>query len=175
MIPLDKNQARRLGQINRASLSPEKRRIYSKRILSKLKKELAGKKRIGIYISMGQEVETTSFLRESDFSFFLPKVVGNTLEFYAYQPNYLVVSSFGVLEPSCGQAVKLSSLEAMVVPLSAFDSKGNRCGYGKGYYDSILQEVPIKIGLAFSNQEVESIEVEEWDVPLDQVITEKEQ
>lgn len=63
-------------------------------------------------------------------------------------------------------------MDLVLVPVCAFDRKGNRCGYGKGYYDTVLKDATFKIGLAFQEQEVDQIESESHDVPLDIVITE---
>lgn len=67
----------------------------------------------------------------------------------------------------------------LVVPMLAFSREGNRLGYGKGFYDrtirSIRKEKPITvIGIAFSDQEVDSIPTEEHDQVMDWIITEKE-
>ena len=56
-----------------------------------------------------------------------------------------------------------------------FDSKGNRLGYGAGYYDRFLRRYPHpeKIGIAFSCQQVECIPADENDIMMDCIITEK--
>lgn len=63
----------------------------------------------------------------------------------------------------------------MILPGAAFDRKGNRIGYGKGFYDRYLQYVPQcrRMGLAYSVQCVEDIPAGPWDIPADIVITEK--
>ena len=63
---------------------------------------------------------------------------------------------------------------AAIVPGLVFDIKGNRMGYGKGYYDRFLgkHEDIVKIGVCFSNQLVEEVPVvKETDVPMDIIIT----
>ena len=50
----------------------------------------------------------------------------------------LFVSSFGTLEPDRKKKDVIPDI--ILVPLVAYDSKLNRIGYGKGYYDRILQE-----------------------------------
>ena len=58
-----------------------------------------------------------------------------------------------------------------------FDVKGNRLGYGGGYYDKFLQadkKKPVCIGLAFEVQKIMSIEKEKWDISMDIIVTEKE-
>ena len=68
----------------------------------------------------------------------------------------------------------LSELELMIVPVVGFDWRKNRIGYGKGYYDSVLDTFPgLKVGLAYTMQRVADFEPETFDVPLDMIITEQ--
>lgn len=67
-------------------------------------------------------------------------------------------------------------LDMVLVPGSVFDPGGNRLGYGGGYYDRFLsQEAPraLTVGLAFELQMVDSVPVQDHDIPLDLVITEE--
>lgn len=62
----------------------------------------------------------------------------------------------------------------MIVPVVGFDWRKNRIGYGKGYYDSVLDTFPgLKVGLAYTMQRVADFEPEAFDVPLDMIITEQ--
>ena len=67
----------------------------------------------------------------------------------------------------------------MLVPLLAFDSRMNRLGYGKGFYDRYLNNL-VKlgkkfeaIGIAFSFQKYKKIPSSKFDFKLDNVFTEK--
>ena len=65
-------------------------------------------------------------------------------------------------------------IDVVFVPLLAFDSKGHRVGYGKGFYDRFLNECRkdvITVGLSFFEAEDEFIEANETDVPLDYCVT----
>jgi len=69
--------------------------------------------------------------------------------------------------------------DVLIVPLAAFDRRGNRIGYGAGYYDRTLHALrgkkPITaIGLAFALQEVAKIPALPHDARLDLVLTERE-
>jgi 5-formyltetrahydrofolate cyclo-ligase len=89
----------------------------------------------------------------------------------------LTPGRYGIPEPAVRSDVELNNIEAVILPLAAFDRKVNRLGYGKGFYDRFLAEFerPIrKIGLAFAVQEVPIIPAMEHDVPLDVIITERE-
>jgi len=62
------------------------------------------------------------------------------------------------------------------VPLLCFDEKGFRCGYGKGMYDRFLSkcnENVITIGLSFFETEKRIDDIDQFDVPLNYVVTPK--
>lgn len=63
----------------------------------------------------------------------------------------------------------------VILPGAAFDRKGNRIGYGKGFYDRYLQHFHRcrRMGLAYSVQCVEEIPAQAWDICAEAVITEK--
>jgi 5-formyltetrahydrofolate cyclo-ligase len=67
----------------------------------------------------------------------------------------------------------------VLVPLSAFDRRGQRIGYGAGHYDRALGLLRlhshiVAIGLAFATQEIDEVPAEPHDVALDFVLTERE-
>jgi len=67
------------------------------------------------------------------------------------------------------------------MPLLGFDNEGSRLGMGGGYYDRALSfkhseeqpSKPLLIGLAYSFQQIEGLQSDTWDVPLDVIITEE--
>ena len=85
---------------------------------------------------------------------------------------------FGTSEPP-GDSPSVRP-DAIVVPVVAFDRRGGRLGYGRGYYDRAISAMrdagqqPYLLGIAFSVQEVEAISVEPHDARLDWLATEKE-
>ncbi|HSD09120.1 5-formyltetrahydrofolate cyclo-ligase [Flavobacterium sp.] len=73
-------------------------------------------------------------------------------------------------EPVDGIEVPANKIDVVFVPLLAFDKKGNRVGYGKGFYDKFLSECKpgvIKIGLSFFEAEELISDIFEGDVLLD--------
>jgi 5-formyltetrahydrofolate cyclo-ligase len=80
----------------------------------------------------------------------------------------------GLFEPAQGEPVNPLELDMVIVPLLAFDKKGYRVGYGKGFYDRFLQSCHddcLKVGVSYF-EPVEAIEdTAEFDVPLDLCIT----
>lgn len=86
----------------------------------------------------------------------------------------LVKNKFGIPEPVDGIEVPSDKIDVVFVPLLAFDEKGQRVGYGKGFYDRFLSECKkdvITIGLSFFEAENEPIDVFDTDVPLDYCVT----
>jgi 5-formyltetrahydrofolate cyclo-ligase len=83
-------------------------------------------------------------------------------------------NSWGIREP-VGPAIEImKQLDVVLVPLLAFDERGNRVGYGKGYYDRMLKQCRpecIKAGLSYFKPVDEISDVTENDVPLDLCIT----
>ena len=93
----------------------------------------------------------------------------------------LVPNRWGILEPGqlTRRLAKPYSLDLVFVPLVGFDASCNRMGMGKGFYDRTFAyrqrlgfQRPRLVGLAYENQKVERLPVNDWDVPLDAVVTE---
>lgn len=85
-------------------------------------------------------------------------------------------NEYQIPEPVDGIEVPSSKIQVVFVPLLAFDTVGNRVGYGKGFYDQFLSECHpenIKIGLSFFEAENSITDVFEKDVRLDYCITPK--
>ena len=49
-------------------------------------------------------------------------------------------NKYNIPEPIDGIEVPNNKLEVVFIPLLAFDEKGNRVGYGKGFYDNMLNK-----------------------------------
>jgi 5-formyltetrahydrofolate cyclo-ligase len=88
----------------------------------------------------------------------------------------LIATGFGTAGPPADAAVL--DPEIMLVPLSAFDDRGHRIGYGAGYYDRAIDRLrqkgmhPKLIGIAFDCQEVAHVPDEPHDISLDAILTE---
>jgi 5-formyltetrahydrofolate cyclo-ligase len=88
----------------------------------------------------------------------------------------LVAGTFGTFGPG-PEAAELDP-QIMLVPLSVFDGRGHRIGYGGGYYDRAIGRLhqkglkPLLIGIAFDCQEVASVPTEPHDIRLDAILTE---
>lgn len=100
------------------------------------------------------------------------KVVLENVAFFA--DTKLVFNKWGILEPDSDLAVKPEKIDVVLIPLLAFDERGFRVGYGKGYYDKFLSECRadvLKIGLSYFPPIEEISDVHEFDVKLDFCVT----
>ena len=83
-------------------------------------------------------------------------------------------NEYNIPEPVDGLEVPTNKIEVVFVPILAFDTEGNRVGYGKGFYDKFLSECQpetIKIGLSFFGPEEIIEDVFESDIPMNYCIT----
>ena len=175
MAPLDKKIARAKGLQARALLSLKERSKKSHTACQEVISRIHAGMIIGCYVSVKDELDTSEILEfcfANNISVCVPKVVENTLQFYKIKSNDdLVPAPFGLLEPNVTEMIPVQKIDMMIVPLSSYDSKNHRTGYGKGYYDSVLGNCINKIGIAFQEQEVDQIDVEPHDVTLDEIIS----
>jgi 5-formyltetrahydrofolate cyclo-ligase len=95
---------------------------------------------------------------------------GLPLIFRSWKPgDALVPGRFGTQHPIGGE----KKPDFILVPLLAFNRRGNRVGYGGGYYDRTLATLPnaYRLGIAFAAQEAEKIPTGPDDVKLHAVAT----
>lgn len=86
----------------------------------------------------------------------------------------LANSELGIAEPVSGDIIDPQTIDVILVPLVAFDRKGHRIGYGKGFYDRFIARCHkdvVTVGLSFFDP-VESIDdLSEFDLPLKYCVT----
>ena len=89
----------------------------------------------------------------------------------------LEIGCFDILEPKehCAEIIDIPKNSVVIMPGVAFDKKGNRIGYGRGYYDKYFTNYPkiYKIAITYSLQIVQEIPVNKYDIKADCVITEE--
>ena len=107
-------------------------------------------------------------ISKSDFSY-------HTMTNFLLQDNTKIkINSYGIPEPVDGIEIPDSKIEVVFIPLLAFDKKGHRVGYGKGFYDRFLANCApncIKIGLSLFPAEEAITDVLESDIKLDYCAT----
>lgn len=150
--------------------------------------------KVHCYISLPGEVQTEQMIRdcwESGKEVYLPVQIPGEgkLLMGRYSPgDQLIPGPYGVWEPAESKITSLppAELDLILVPGVAFDSRGNRLGYGKGYYDAFLSDAGITknpdqvrpdgvtaIGLALDFQIIDYIPVSDFDVPVGVIVTER--
>ena len=83
-------------------------------------------------------------------------------------------NDFGIIEPVKGEKVPAGEIDLVLTPLLAFDERGYRVGYGKGFYDKFFKQCKssvIRVGLSFFDAEEDIDNVNPHDVPLHYCIT----
>lgn len=177
-----KHEKRGQAKKSRAGIGDKMRAELSKTICDRLiKSDIYIKaSNVMLYHSIGSEVMTDIIVDDCLMSknLYLPRVNAEKTEIdccFISDKSELTLGAFKIPEPSRScKAISADILDIVVVPLIAFDKGLRRLGYGGGYYDRFLRDIKaIKIGLAFEQQRLEKIIVDENDVMLDMVITDK--
>ena len=136
---------------------------------------------ISIYHPINSEISPLKIIdicKKLSIEICLPVIDNNTNELIFSQfVNEMSVTKnkFGIVEPN-----KLSQItpDVIFVPMVGFDKNLNRLGYGKGYYDRTISKLRMLkkifvIGLAYDNQIIRNIPVENHDEKMDIVLTDK--
>jgi 5-formyltetrahydrofolate cyclo-ligase len=141
--------------------------------------------KIMFFIDFGSEVSTRSMIEETikrGKIALAPKALPKTRELIPSQildwDGDLAPGAYNIPEPKDNalRPFKPEDIDLLIVPGVAFDIKGNRLGYGGGYYDRffpMLKPGVLLVALVFDLQIQPEIPVDQWDQPVDMVITEK--
>lgn len=167
----------------RKAIPDEEFRQSSAKIIHRLEQQSEFKKAktVHCYISMNnrREVDTHELIKKMQTED--KKVVVPVTNFKDRTLSHIHLSSYddlqenkwGVPEPKDGGHVSPEAIDLVIVPMVGADEQCNRIGYGAGFYDRFLQNVSCpKMGLIFEQNVVDKLPVEEFDVPLDKILTE---
>ena len=93
-----------------------------------------------------------------------------------YDHEYTIMrrNKYDIPEPIHGKIIPAEQIDLVFIPLLAYDRKGNRAGYGKGFYDRFLtycRPDVRKIGLSFFEPVDEITDLNEFDIKLDACIS----
>lgn len=182
--PSDKNDIRRQALARRQALDDGSQRsdVIHRRLLAEF--PIREDTTWLIYVSLRNEVKTMGILEEvlqKKGQVVVPYCLSNNELglFLLSDLQQLEQGSFGIREPIAAlraeRTVSPDTLDIVVMPGVAFDRRGNRIGYGKGYFDRLLKKLRgdcTKVGLAFDCQIFAEIPIEEHDLPVDHLITE---
>jgi 5-formyltetrahydrofolate cyclo-ligase len=104
----------------------------------------------------------------------LPRPGSEALDFIRWHPDIVMRPGLaGISEPVGGEPIVPG---IVLAPLLGFDRAGHRLGQGGGYYDRwfAAHRQAMRVGIAWSVQEVAALAPEPWDMPLHAIVTEKE-
>ena len=184
IVALEKQRLREERLAAREALSEQERSVLDDCITQKLlaTSEYAEATTVLTYVSVSSEVSTRMFIEyalRDGKTVAVPRCLpGHCLEFVAITSlEQLVAAPFNLLEPvkelpALTEDQKNNSI--CIVPALLVDTKGDRLGYGAGFYDRFLSTYPgKKICLAYQqNLSRTMLPHTEFDVPVDMVITE---
>ena len=177
---MNKNQIRKKILDIRKKNEEKKFQINFLEINKILKKTKSVGKIVGGYYPYNHEVNTTKILKKFEkkrYLISLPKIKKNfQMDFFQWSSNEpLLINKYGIPEPISD---KVMYPDILLVPIVAFDKNLNRIGYGGGFYDRYIRRIKknkdiITIGLAYSFQKVKKIEIDNNDMKLNFILTEK--
>ena len=137
--------------------------------------------KLALYYPSAFELNVLQLLEFNYFSkqkVLLPAIEENNLmNFFPWKKNeVLIVNRYGMLEPVKS---KHNTPDVMLVPLLSFAPDKHRLGYGKGFYDRYLNKYLktfrniLTVGVAFSFQKHHKLPINNMDVKLNYILTEK--
>lgn len=182
---MNKGVLRKNSKERRKALSSEQRENYSLDIANQaLKLDIWKYEYYHIFLPIEKQYEVNTqyllnILQGKDKHVVLSKSDFNTMEmehFLLTDSTKLVVNSVGIPEPDGGIAIDPSTIQVVFMPLLAYDFKGNRIGYGKGFYDRFLTQCApetVKVGISFMEPEVQILPTTETDIPMNYCISPK--
>lgn len=179
---MNKPQIRKEALEQRLTLSDEEYSQLNQELLERFKTlDFSKSKSVHLFLPIVAKKEPNTFLmidwlqeNHPEIEILVPKAdfENNLMHHYTYAgKSDLLINRYQIPEP---REAKLSKTkpDMVIIPLLAFDQKGYRVGYGKGFYDRYLQNIVTqKIGLSFFNAITEIKDVHLNDVRLDQCIT----
>ncbi len=172
----------------RRALSDTERRIAAAAVSRVLRhsREFRAAQHIAMYLAYDGEIDLQPLIQcawGSNKSVWLPQLQRSEMRFVRYcRASRMQTNQFHIKEPvaSRGGWVKGRALELILMPLTAFDRRGNRMGMGGGYYDrafaflrqhTFYNKKPRLIGVAFDFQQLAAIDSQPWDVPMAAIAT----
>jgi 5-formyltetrahydrofolate cyclo-ligase len=181
----DKKLMRKEILKNRNGMPPGERAMKSARIIERLKElpDIHNASTMMVFLNFGSEVEMDGIISwgwEMGKRIIAPLCFPETREMDPCIINDfsdLETGNYGIREPKAASArlVPHGEIDVVLIPAVAFDRRGQRIGYGGGYYDRFLPKVPraARIGVIFASQIIPEFSVGPYDTPAGLVVTEE--
>lgn len=130
---------------------------------------------IATYLSFPHEFQTQELIEQAlkdGKKVLIPKTYPKgRMDFVVYDPQQLVKTFFGLLEPQGDlEVVDASQIDLIHVPGLAFTTKGYRIGYGGGYYDRYLEYFSGHTLSTVYHYQVQDFIPEKHDIPVQEVL-----
>ena len=130
---------------------------------------------IATYLSFPHEFQTQELIEQAlkdGKKVLIPKTYPKgRMDFVVYDPQQLVKTSFGLLEPQGDlEVVDASQIDLIHVPGLAFTTKGYRIGYGGGYYDRYLEQFSGHTLSTVYPCQIQDFISENHDIPVQEVL-----
>lgn len=177
MMSRSKSEIRAAAKSAVKALTTEQKRDKSMLIVKNIATSapIKSAKTVALYASLPDEVISDELiaLLAAEKRVVLPRVAGEDMDFYPYEPSQMEVGAFGITEPQGEGAIDPTEIDVIIVPGVAFTTNGKRCGRGKGYYDKYLSREGFratKMGICYAEQLAEDIPNEPHDIVMDCVI-----
>jgi 5-formyltetrahydrofolate cyclo-ligase len=184
---LDKSSLRKELLKKRDIIPPEVRKVKDGLICERLSSLDAVKKASVIFLFASFRTETDTFAMIGDFlssgkRVVLPKVDKDNRQLLLYElknTDELAPGYMGIPEPTMlseDRLVDVNNVDAIIIPGAGFDEKGNRIGYGGGYYDRLLETLEKDVEViapAYEEQVVDSIPAEAHDKRVKMIVTDR--
>lgn len=176
-----KTELRKKYMQKRKTLSFDEVFLLSERIfknfLDHFKPRSKQKVHIFLPIEKFNEINTRIFIRhflEQNIRVFVPKVVDKMISVEIFADTEFKTNNWGIPEPVFNQDSSETYFDYVITPLLYCDIKGNRIGYGKGFYDAFFQGISPaskKIGINYFSPDETIEDIWEYDIPLDYLVT----
>lgn len=183
-IPEDKQRLRQQARARRAEANASLGKAAGNAVMAQFEKSIVVPPRAVVagYWPMRNEMDVVPLLQslqKRGHRIVLPVLEGDApLSFRLWKPGATMQPGpAGTSHPPVTAGTATPTV--MLVPLLAFDSKGQRLGNGGGHYDRTIEQLRaagqlLVVGLAFSSQRVDSLPTEAHDQRLDWAITERD-
>lgn len=177
-----KAELRKKYMQKRKALSSDEAFLLSEKIfenfLIHFKPHAGQKVHIFVPIEKFNEINTQLFIQyflAHQIRVYVPKIVADQLiNIEIFENTEFETNAWGISEPVSNLDSGENYFHYVITPLLYCDKKGNRVGYGKGFYDGLFQSISPeakKIGVNYFDPDESIDDVWENDIPLDYLVT----
>ena len=185
---MNKFAVRQDMKLRRDAMSPDEVLNFSRDIENRLFacKEFSVCRDVMFYLSFGNEVRTDEMIKlalENHQRVYVPRLVKMERRLEVCEitdmDQEFELGLYGIREPSRlnTRVVSPSKIDAVIAPGLAFDYSGRRVGFGGGYFDWFLKQLPegaLRLAVAYRFQVLDSVPQDPWDERVQKIFTEND-